>query len=154
MLNPTPSSIETFAQRYPTSPYAHLFPSQSSKEAADELTYADVDRQVTVIFNVVVSIVACGAAIFIAARHWNPPARVAVSMGGAAIVGIAEVVIYLGYLRRVGEAKAKERKNVEKKEIADTWVIEPKMNGTMKTSGIGNGGSLRFRTRGVEAKEP
>ena len=40
------------------------------------------------------------------------------------MIGVAEIVVYAGYLRRVKEAKAKDKKKVEVKEIMNTWVIE------------------------------
>ncbi len=39
------------------------------------------------------------------------------------LVGVAEVVVYSGYLRRLGEAKKKEAKVKEVKEIVKTWVV-------------------------------
>ena len=39
------------------------------------------------------------------------------------MVAVAEVVVYLGYLRKVDEAKAKGKKHVERKEIIKTWVL-------------------------------
>ena len=89
----------------------------------DEVTYSDVDRQMSVIINVLVSIIACSFAIWIAASHWSVPSRLGLSMGGSGLVGIAEVVVYSGYLRRIGEAKQTEKKKIERKEIIDTWVI-------------------------------
>ena len=71
----------------------------------DEITYADADRQVALIFNVLVSIVACGVAIWVAARHWNIPQRIAFSMAGSLVVAVAEVGLYMLYLRRLQEAK-------------------------------------------------
>ena len=44
-------------------------------------------------------------------------------MAGAIAVGVAEVVVYTGYLRRTQEARQKSKKHVEKKEIMETWVI-------------------------------
>jgi predicted glycosyltransferase len=44
-------------------------------------------------------------------------------MGGSGLVAVAEVVVYLGYLRKVDEAKAKGKKHVERKEIIKTWVL-------------------------------
>jgi hypothetical protein len=75
------------------------------------------------ILNVLLSIVACAGAIWVAARWWNTPARLALSMSGSILVGIAEVVVYSGYIRRVGEAKGKERGVKEVKEIVNTWVV-------------------------------
>ena len=39
------------------------------------------------------------------------------------MIGVAEVVVYTGYLRRVKEAKEKGKKEVEIKEIVKTWII-------------------------------
>jgi hypothetical protein len=128
MMNPPPP-METFAQKYPTSSAAHAFaanfPDVKSSEE-DEVTYADIDRQIAVIFNVIVSIVACAAGIWMAAAWWSTPARLALSMSGSLLVGVAEVVVYAGYIRRVGEAKGKEKKLQEVKEVVRTWVVGPK----------------------------
>ena len=129
MTNPPPP-METFAQRFPASSAAHAFasnhhpvgPSDPFAEN-DEVTYADVDRQMALIFNVLLSIVACAAAIWVAARWWSTPARLALSMSGSMLVGVAEVVVYLGYIRRVGEAKGKEKSVKEIKEVMKTWVV-------------------------------
>jgi TMEM199 family protein len=75
------------------------------------------------IFNVLVSILACAGAIWMAARWWSTPARFALSFGGSLLVGVAEVVVYAGYIRRVGEAKGKEKGIREFKEVVNTWVV-------------------------------
>lgn len=81
MLNP-PRAPETFTQRFPASPHAHIFstPSDIAKQEEDEVTYADVNRQVALIINVLLSIIACSVAIWIAARHWTTPQRLGLSM--------------------------------------------------------------------------
>ena len=125
---PTP---ETFSQCFPHAPTtspAHAFSStaayMSSADTGDsDVTYADIDKQMAVIFNVLISIVACAAAIWIAARWWNTPVRLAASMGGGGLVGIAECVVYWGYIRRVGEAKKEEGKKKEVREVVGTWVF-------------------------------
>lgn len=127
MTNP-PSPMETFSQKFPAASAARAFASSHQNISAsdpddDEVTYADVDRQMALIFNVLISIVACAAAIWIAAKWWSTPARLALSMSGSALVGVAEVVVYSGYLRRVGEAKGKEKQIKEVKEIVNTWVV-------------------------------
>jgi len=110
----------------------------------DGVTYADVDRQMALIFNVLISIVACAAAMWIAAKWWSTPARLALSMSGSALVGVAEVVVYSGYLRRVGEAKGKEKQIKEVKEIVNTWVV-----------GAGNdtGDATEENSTAIESKE-
>lgn len=124
MIHSRPAS-ESFAQRFPTSSHAKLFPasSKSLAEDEDEVTYADINRQVALIINIMVSIVACSVAIWLAASHWSTPRRLGLSMGGSGIVAIAEVVVYGGYLRRVKEAKDKGKKEVETKEIIKSWVV-------------------------------
>ncbi|EKG09330.1 ATPase vacuolar ER assembly factor Vma12 [Macrophomina phaseolina MS6] len=126
MINPPPPT-ETFAQRFPSSnayTFAGGMNSFSSKDEDDELTYADINRQLALIVNVLVSIIACSVALWVAARYWSTPARLALSMTGSGVVAIAEVAIYMGYLRRIKEAKAEEKKRPEIKEVAETWVIE------------------------------
>jgi hypothetical protein len=97
----------------------------------DDVTYQDIDRQVALIINVLVSIIACAVALWIVARHWSVPQRMALSMGGSLTVAAAEVAIYLGYIRRIEDAKGKEIKKAEKKEVSETWVIE-KASGSSK----------------------
>lgn len=124
MINPPPP-LETFAQRFPGSAGAALFPASQADvgEEDDEVAYADINRQMTLIVNILISIVACSVAIWLAARHWNTPARLGLSMGGSGMIGVAEVVVYAGYLRRIKEARKKGQKQVETKEIIKTWVI-------------------------------
>jgi hypothetical protein len=127
MVNPTPP-LETFAQRFPLSSAAHAFassqqPINASDPDDDGVTYADVNRQVTLILNVLVSVVACAGAIWVVAKWWSTPARLAVSLGGSLLVGVAEVVVYSGYIRRVSESKAKEKGTKEVKEVVKTWVV-------------------------------
>lgn len=100
-----------------------------SKDDEDEMTYSDVNRQVTLIINILVTIVACSIAIWLIASHWSAPQRLALSMGGSGLIGVAEVVIYSGYIRRLHEAKSIEKKMPEKKIITSTWVSEERSNG-------------------------
>jgi hypothetical protein len=122
MTNPPPP-METFAQRFPMSSAAHAFPSYQEQESEDEFTYTDINRQMALIFNVLISMVACAGAIWVAARWWSMPARLALSMSGSLLVGIAEVVVYGGYIRRVSEAKMKEKGVQEVRDVLRTWVV-------------------------------
>ena len=126
MVNPLPT--ETFSQRFPNSPGPNISPAATKLqiEEEDEVTYADVNRQIALIANVLVSIVACSVAIWMASSHWSTPRRLGLSMSGSGLVGIAEVVVYAGYLRRVREAKDRGRRVPEMKEVIDTWVIDSK----------------------------
>lgn len=118
----------------------------------DEITFSDVNRQLTLIINVLVSIIACGIGIWLVAWHWAAPARLALSMGGGGVVGVAEVVIYAGYLRRLQTAKDKERSKKERKTITATWVTESKdkkyivpIDSVSGGTGIDSAGSTTYR---------
>jgi hypothetical protein len=134
MINP-PSPQEIF----PIASAAYAFSSTAAYEpfnscTEDGITYTDVNRQITLIFNVLISIAACAAAIWMAARWWDTPARLALSMSGSLLVGVAEVVVYSGYIRRLGEAKKREGAVKEVKEIVKTWVIGGEENEREKES--------------------
>ena len=136
MINPPPAK-ETFGQRFPNPGYA-FDPATSIGQApgaedADDVTYADINRQLGLIINVLVSIICCAVAIWIAARRWNVPLRLGMSMSGSGLVAVAEVVIYMGYIRRIKEAKTLEQKKTETKEIVETWVLDGGV-GTEKNS--------------------
>ncbi|MCJ1462788.1 hypothetical protein MMC07_001391 [Pseudocyphellaria aurata] len=124
MINPPPH-VETFSDRFPLTSNVKLFPSttQADTNEDDEITYADINRQMALIINILVSIVACSVAIWMASSHWSTPKRLGLSMGGSGMIGIGEVVVYAGYIRRLKEARQKEKKQVEVKEILKTWVI-------------------------------
>ena len=123
MFNPPPP-IESFSDRFPSTSNAKLFPSATQTDTNDdEITYADINRQMALIVNILVSIVACSVAIWMASSHWSTPKRLGLSMGGSGMIGIGEVVVYAGYIRRLKEARDKEKKRVELKEIMNTWVI-------------------------------
>jgi hypothetical protein len=122
MINP-PLATETFAQRFPASAQAH-FDSRAADFEEDDISYEEVHRQMVLIINVIVSIVACSVFIWVAARHWSAPSRLGLSMGGSGVIAVAEVVIYSGYVRRIKQAKQKEKKKPEIKEIIQSWVID------------------------------
>ena len=123
MLNPS-TSTETFSQRFPNAKYGHLFDSGTKSDDEDDMTYKDVDRQLTLIINVLVTVIACSIAVWIVARRWDTPQRLALSMFSSVVLAIAEVVVYWGYINRLKTAKKTERKRVEKKKITETWIIE------------------------------
>jgi hypothetical protein len=121
MISPPPPS-ETFTQRFPASPSP--FSTSKLDVEDDDLSYEEVHRQIILIINVLVSIIACSVFIWVAARHWSAPKRLGLSMGGSGVVAVAEVVIYSGYVRKVREAKVKEKKKPEIKKIIESWIID------------------------------
>ncbi|KAL8909282.1 MAG: hypothetical protein Q9207_000292 [Kuettlingeria erythrocarpa] len=123
MVNP-PQPTETFEQRFPRSSTSKLFSDAQAQVAEDdEMTYADVNRQMALIINILVSIVACSVALWLVASSWSVPSRLALSMGGSILIAVAEAVVYAGYLRRVKDAREQGKKQVEVREIIKTWVI-------------------------------
>lgn len=144
MANPQPLR-ETLGQRYPSATRA-FNPATSigqgpHTEEVDEVTYADVNRQMALIINVLVSIIACSVAIWMAARRWSVPQRLGLSMSGSILVAAAEVAIYMGYIRRIQEAKDKEKKVAESKEIVESWVFDR----TTASKKVEGGDGLRYR---------
>lgn len=128
MTNPPPP-METFSQRFPTGAnLAQTFaavnrPVREADIGDDEVTYNDVHRQLMLILNFLATIMGVAASLWILARWWSTPARVFLAMGGSILVGIAEVALYSGYVWHLGEAKKKEKKFREVKEIVQTWAV-------------------------------
>ena len=123
MINPPPPR-ETFADRFASGPSPALF-NTTLKEIGedDDITYADINRQLALIINILVSIVACSVAIWMASRHWSTPSRIGFSMGGSILIGVGEVVVYAGYIQRIKDAREKSKNQREVKKIISTWVI-------------------------------
>ncbi|KAM3414091.1 ATP-dependent RNA helicase chl1 [Cercospora zeina] len=142
MINPAVRP-ETFSQRFPNATTSFGPMASPIAEEIDEVTYADVNRQLVLIINVLVSIICTSVAVWMAARRWSVPQRMALAFFSSTLVAVAEVVIYMGYIRRIKEAKTKERKKVEKKEILDTWVIDAKSS-AQQTAGSD---SMRMGTK-------
>ncbi|KAI2466194.1 endoplasmic reticulum-based factor for assembly of V-ATPase-domain-containing protein [Annulohypoxylon bovei var. microspora] len=118
---------ESFARRFPDAPMAHSFaevnrPTKAS-DIGDDIEHGDVQKQITLVINFLVSIFGVAAALWIAARWWSVPARLFLSLGGSIIVAIAEVAVYSAYTWRMEEGEKMQRKKKEVKEIVQTWVI-------------------------------
>jgi hypothetical protein len=128
-----PPAIETFSQRFPStnaSKMASAFaavnqPSRASDLGDDDVTYDDVHRQMMLILNFVLSIAGVAATLWVLARWWPTPARLFLTMGGSIFVGTAEVILYSGYVWHLGEAKKKDKRFKEVKEVVQTWVLGP-----------------------------
>ncbi|KAK2021074.1 hypothetical protein LX32DRAFT_605411 [Colletotrichum zoysiae] len=124
-----PSRTDNFSQPVAThASRAHAFaevnrPMRESDNGDDEVTLGDVQKQVMVIFNFLVSIVGVAATIWIAARWWNVTARILLTLAGAILVLVAEVAVYSGYVWKMTEAKASRKEPEEIKEVMHTWVL-------------------------------
>jgi TMEM199 family protein len=118
------SKLDTFPNNSMAAAFAEVNrPTKESDFGDDDVTYAEVNRQMMLVFNFLVSIAGVAATIWVAARWWNTPARLALTMAGSILVAIAEVAVYSGYIWRLGEAKGKQGKVTEVKEVVQTWVL-------------------------------
>ncbi|KAK1672204.1 endoplasmic reticulum-based factor for assembly of V-ATPase-domain-containing protein [Colletotrichum godetiae] len=124
-----PSRMEAFSQQFPSAAArAHAFaevnrPMNEADNGDDEVTLGDVQKQMMVILNFLISIIGVAATIWIAARWWNVTARIFLTLGGAIVVLIAEVAVYSGYVWRIGEAKSKTKEPEEIREVMQSWVL-------------------------------
>ncbi|CBX94256.1 hypothetical protein IAQ61_006377 [Plenodomus lingam] len=148
LLNPP--TRESFSQRFPAAPSpftTHIPPSSLD----DEITYEEVHRQIILIINILVSIVAVSVFLWVAARHWSIGKRLGLAMGGSLAIAVAEVAVYGGYVRKVKEAKLVERRKPEIKEIVQTWRVGGAKNAEAERVDVGGKGKgdevdgVRFR---------
>ena len=127
MTHPPPAA-ETFSRRFPQAAMTHAFaevnrPARQSDTGDDDVSYNDVHRQLMLLLNFVVSILGVAGTLWVVARWWSTPARLFLTMAGSVVVGIAEVAVYQGYLWHLGEAKKKDGKVREVREVMQTWVV-------------------------------
>jgi heme exporter protein D len=98
-------------------------------------------------------------------RGASEPVRVLVSLFAALMVGVAEVLIYAIYLQKVDQARARERRIKERKEVVESDVVGgragktdkegiQKIDGEQETIwGRGANGGVRRRVREKWEKE-
>ncbi|KXJ90276.1 endoplasmic reticulum-based factor for assembly of V-ATPase-domain-containing protein [Microdochium bolleyi] len=120
---------ETFSHRFPGASMgtAHAFAEINRPRKADDIDddfeFGDAQRQVTLIFNFLVSIFGVGGALWMLAKWWSTPARLFLALGGSIVVAIAEVIVYSLFNWRMIEGGRREKRKKEEKEILSTWVI-------------------------------
>ncbi|KAM5364283.1 hypothetical protein ACJZ2D_011592 [Fusarium nematophilum] len=123
LLNPLPN--ETFHGRFPhAASFAEVNKPTSAADIGDEdVDFNEVHRQVTLIINFLVSIAGVAATLWVVARWWSLPSRLFLTLGGSILVAVAEVAVYSGYVWRMGEARKREGKVREVKEVVESWVV-------------------------------
>ncbi|KAI8938965.1 hypothetical protein NX059_004812 [Plenodomus lindquistii] len=152
MLNP-PSTRETFPSRFPTNsaplPYSlGATPNANPLSSADDdITYEEVHRQIILIINILISIVAVSVFLWVAARHWSVGKRLGLAMGGSLGIAVAEVAVYGGYVRKVHEAKRVEKSKKEVKEVVGSWKLGGAKVGEAESRGKhqDEGDGMRYR---------
>ena len=127
MMRPRLQS-ETFPQCFPNAQVARAFAEANRPNRAEDLgdgdvTFTDIERQLMLILNVVISVLGVAGALWAVARWWGTPARLLFSMGGGILIGLVEVALYSGYVWHVGEARKKEGKVREVKRLMQSWTV-------------------------------
>jgi TMEM199 family protein len=103
--------------------YANLVSKREGADVAEDDGKDDISP--SLVLNIFLSVVLCAAAVFQMTRWWsNDGVRVLVSLGTAIVVGVAEVGVYMAYLRKVGMSKSKERRKVERKTVIGEYTGE------------------------------
>lgn len=157
------TKLPSFAQQFPnsTDSVVHSFaqvnrPSTKDDLGDDDVTFNDVHRQVMLLINFLVTIIGCAATLWILARWWSTPARLFLTMGGSFVIGVAEVGLYYGYLWHLGEARRKDVKTKEVRQVLETWVVNKEDEGVIKEVAGGresDSTALRLRKVGKKDKE-
>lgn len=96
----------------------------------------ELREQLATIVNVAVTVGSVATAAWWwsgTSTHWSVGVRTLVAIFAAILVLVAEASVYLGYRRRVEEAKVVERGRKEKKEIVSTYRVGAAQE-TIKTS--------------------
>jgi hypothetical protein len=124
-------------------------PADKADLGDDDVTMNDVHRQVMLVINFLVTIFGTAATLWIVARWWSTPARLFLTMGGTLLVAIAEVAVYSGYVWHIGEARKKDSKVKEVKEIVDTWVVNKEAEAKEVPSSKKDSGAVGARQRKV-----
>lgn len=86
----------------------------------------EMKHQITTIFNIMITVVSVGYAVWYwsgSSMNINNGNRILLSLFSSILVLVAEVVVFGGYLRKVEEARDKERKVVERKQVLETLVL-------------------------------
>jgi TMEM199 family protein len=127
-----------------------------SDDVKDEEEKDDISP--SLVFNILLSIIMCGAASFYMTRYWsNDGVRVLLSFLVAIVVGIAEVTVYAGYLRKVRVSRDKERKLRERKVVIESEKVggmsEKLLEEKEEIWGRGVNGGMRRRVREKWEKE-
>ncbi|KAG7830466.1 hypothetical protein KL920_002104 [Ogataea angusta] len=89
----------------------------------------EVKHQVTTIVNVLISVVSVAYAVWYwtgSVNLFNDATRVLLALFASILVLVAEVVVFGGYLRRVDEAKQRERKKKEVRKVVDSVTFTKK----------------------------
>lgn len=105
----------------------YMASSEGEGESEDEYTYNDLKSHLSIIANILLSVLATSAAVWKVASGWEVPERLALAFTSSLVVCVAEVVVFGGYLRRIDESRQAEKKRVqnEEKVVVNVWELGP-----------------------------
>lgn len=105
----------------------HMTSGEGEGESEDEYTYNDLKSHISIIANILLSVLATSAAVWKVASGWEVPERLALAFTSSLVVCVAEVVVFGGYLRRIDESRQAEKKRVqnEEKVVVNVWELGP-----------------------------
>lgn len=112
---------QEYRQLVNPSPHSTLFPQTGLEELINPAQAGrEAKSHITTIFNILISVASVAYAIWYwTATSWALPIslRVLMCVFFALLVLVAEVVVYLGYLNRIEEARVRERSKREVKTV-------------------------------------
>ncbi|KAG0676326.1 Vacuolar ATPase assembly integral membrane protein [Pichia californica] len=115
----------------------------------------EIKHQLTTIVNIMITVLSVGYAVW----YWSGSSmglsessngngiRILMSLVASLLVLVAEVVVFGGYLRKVEEARDKEKKVVENRKVVETIVI------TGKSGKKGTTGEIKSIMKNVNSKK-
>jgi hypothetical protein len=103
--------------------YRALTSSAPVEEEEEDMTWKETKNQISVVFNIILSVFAASAAVWKVASGWGVPQRLAAAFVSGLVVAVAEVVLFVGYLRRLEEARKREGREKEKKGVVGVWEV-------------------------------
>lgn len=112
---------------YDTSKFAQVNrPTYATDTGDDGVTFNDINRQVMLIFNFVLTMAGVAYALWMLARWWPTPSRLFLAMGGSIATGIVEYGLYAGYVWHLSDAARRERNDQkEVRQVVNTWAVGP-----------------------------
>ncbi|ODV91165.1 hypothetical protein CANCADRAFT_2883 [Tortispora caseinolytica NRRL Y-17796] len=86
----------------------------------------ETKHEISIIINILVSTASVVVGVWTWAKHWRTGERLLLAMLSGIIIIIAEVAVYMGYIRKIKEAREIERRKREKVKVVKSYKFKPK----------------------------
>lgn len=137
-------------------PYAAVHkPSDPSDNADDDgiaIVAKELNQQLMVVLNILLSMLGTAAAAWFASRWWSITARVFLALGAAILVAAADVVVFSGFVGRVREGRERGKKETDVRRVVGTWVVGGE-GGKVEVEQPGEGEESRTKVIGGPEEE-